>query len=52
LCARCHDLIDRRLGVSDLIETERQLALLKLEKRAPEFWRAKPQNATVSGHRM
>ena len=35
----CHDLIDRRLGVSAAIEERRIMALLMLEERAPKWWR-------------
>jgi|WetSurMetagenome_2_1015567.scaffolds.fasta_scaffold431227_1 hypothetical protein len=43
LCAtwsvhQCHDLVDRRLGVSERIEEKRQAALAKLVERAPVFW--------------
>ena len=38
LCKECHDLIDGRLGVSDLIEMRRSEAQARLAKLAPEFW--------------
>jgi hypothetical protein len=38
LCAPCHDLVDRRLGVSTAIEERRTVALLRLEQLAPVYW--------------
>jgi hypothetical protein len=35
---RCHDLIDRRVGVSGGIEEKRQKALALLVERVPGFW--------------
>ena len=40
LCTPCHDLIDRRLGVSVAVEERRIVALLRLEDKAAEWWAA------------
>jgi len=40
LCSYHHDLIDGRLGVSDLIEIRRAEAQARVAKLAPAFWAA------------
>jgi len=39
LCVHHHDLIDKRLGVSVGIETERLAAIAVIEDKAPRWWR-------------